>query len=76
MAVVKLHARSRRDDHRFLLLNQAAERMRLRAWGTYLEATREAPDYQETEPEAWRRLQERLAAIDEELLSALGAAER
>jgi hypothetical protein len=51
---------------------QAAERMRARAWIGYLDSTREAECYDEDEPEAWNRLQERLAAIDQELLHAVG----
>ena len=51
---------------------QAAERMRARAWIGYLDSTREAECYHEDEPEAWNRLQERLAAIDQELLHAVG----
>jgi len=68
---VKLRAPSR-DEERFCRLMQAAERRRARAWVGYLDATREAECYHEDEPEAWNRLQERLAAIDQELLHAVG----
>ena len=61
-----------RDEERFCRVLQTAERMRARAWAGYLEATREADRYDEDEPEAWNRLQERLAAIDQELLHAVG----
>jgi hypothetical protein len=71
MFAVKLRAPSR-DEERFCRLMQAAERMRARAWVGYLDSTREAECYDEDEPEAWNRLQERLAAIDQELLHAVG----
>ena len=44
--------------------------MRRRAWQAYLEATRGSEEYEATEQEAWRHLQERLADIDAELLLA------
>jgi len=47
--------------------------MRQRAWTSYLESTRVAEAYDEAEPPAWARLQERLAEIDDELLHALSA---
>lgn len=52
--------------------NEAVDRLRRRAWQAYLEATRGSEDeeYEETEQEAWRHLQERLADIDAELLLA------
>ena len=62
-----------RADERFCLLMQTADRMRQRAWMSYLEATREADDYPAAEPEAWTRLQQRLAEVDEELLHSLSA---
>ena len=40
------------------------------AWFEYLEATRGSEEYEATEQEAWRHLQERLADIDAELLLA------
>ena len=52
---------------------QTADRLRQRAWRSYLESTRTADDYADAEPEAWSRLQERLAEIDEELLHGLSA---
>ncbi len=66
------HQRERVDES-FCLLLQRAERLRARAWTGYLTTTRDAPHYDEVESEAWRRLQERLAVIDEELMHALGA---
>ncbi len=62
-----------RDDERFCRLVQAADRMRGRAWTGYLDATREAECYDDAEPVAWNRLQERLAAIDQELMDAVGS---
>ena len=50
--------------------NEALDRLRRRAWQTYLEATRDSDEYEATEQEAWRHLQERLADIDAELLLA------
>ena len=50
---------------------QTAERMRRKAWQGYLDSTRATRAYDEVEPAAWARLQERLAGIDEELLQAL-----
>jgi len=50
---------------------QTAERMRRKAWQSYLDSTRATRAYDEVEPAAWARLQERLAGIDEELLQAL-----
>jgi hypothetical protein len=70
---VKLHP-SARDDRLFCSLMQSAERMRERAWQGYLETTRAAERYEEVEPQAWNALQERLSAIDQELMSALAAA--
>ena len=52
---------------------QTAERLRQRAWQGYLDSTRTADCYGDAEPEAWSRLQDRLAEIDEELLQALSA---
>jgi hypothetical protein len=60
-----------RADERFCLMVQTAERLRQRAWQAYLETTRSADAYVDAEPEAWSRLQERLAEIDEELLHVL-----
>ena len=50
--------------------NEALDRLRRRAWQAYLEATRDSEEYEATEQEAWRHLQERLADIDAELLLA------
>jgi hypothetical protein len=50
--------------------NEALDRLRRRAWQAYLEATRGSEEYEATEQEAWRHLQERLADIDAELLLA------
>ena len=47
--------------------------MRARAWEGYLDATRMAADYDQVEPDAWNRLQERLATIDQRLVHSLGA---
>jgi len=66
------HSRERTDE-RFCLMVQTADRMRNRAWQSYLETTRTAESYTDAEPEAWGRLQERLAEIDEELLHVLSA---
>jgi hypothetical protein len=66
------HPRDRTDE-RFCLMVQTADRLRQRAWQSYLEATRSASRYDEAEPDAWSRLQERLAEIDEELLHVLSA---
>ncbi|MDX6533838.1 MAG: hypothetical protein QOJ13_434 [Gaiellales bacterium] len=68
--VVTTHPRERVDE-RFCLMMQTAERMRRRAWQGYLDSTRATGSYNEVEPAAWARLQERLAGIDEELLQAL-----
>jgi hypothetical protein len=64
---------SARDEERFCRLVEAADRMRARAWEGYLDATRMAADYDEVEPDAWNRLQERLATIDQRLVHSLGA---
>ena len=66
------HSRERTDE-RFCLMVQTADRLRHRAWDSYLEATRTAESYADAEPEAWSRLQERLCEIDEELLHVLSA---
>ena len=50
---------------------RTADRLRRRAWRGYLDATRESSRYEPAEPEAWARLQSRLADIDEELSQAL-----
>ena len=50
--------------------NEALDRLRRRAWQAYLDATRDSDQYEATEQEAWRHLQERLADIDAELLLA------
>jgi hypothetical protein len=63
---------SARDEERFCRLVEAADRMRARAWEGYLDATRTADDYAEAEPEAWNRLQERLATIDQRVVHSLG----
>jgi hypothetical protein len=63
---------SARDEERFCRLVEAADRMRARAWVGYLDATRAADRYDEVEPEAWNRLQERLATIDQRLVHTLG----
>jgi hypothetical protein len=73
MGAVKLRPHPR-DDRLFCSLMLTAERMRARAWSTYLEATRDADDYERVEPQAWRALQERLSVIDQELMNALAAA--
>ena len=52
---------------------ETADRMRGRAWQAYLDSTRCADSYAEAEPDAWSRLQDRLAEIDEELLHVLSA---
>jgi hypothetical protein len=52
---------------------QTADRLRRRAWRGYLDATRDRADYGRVEPEAWARLQGRLADIDDELFQALTA---
>ena len=52
---------------------QTADRLRQRAWRGYLDATRDRADYGRVEPEAWARLQARLADIDDELTQALTA---
>jgi hypothetical protein len=69
---VTTHPRERTDE-RFCLMMQQADRMRQRAWTSYLESTRVADEYEDAEPAAWARLQERLAEIDDELLHALSA---
>ncbi len=69
---VKLRT-SARDEERFCRLVEAADRMRARAWAGYLDTTREAARYDEVEPEAWNRLQERLATIDQRLLHSVGS---
>ena len=66
------HPRERTDE-RFCLMMQTAERLRQRAWRGYLDSTRTADSYGDAEPDAWSRLQDRLAEIDEELLQALSA---
>ncbi len=71
---MKLRSPSRRDE-RFCDLMQTADRMRSRAWSGYLDQTRSTESYAEAEPEAWNRLQERLATIDQELMHALSSAE-
>jgi hypothetical protein len=60
-----------RVDERFCLMMQTADRLRRRAWRGYLEATRAESSYEQVEPAAWSRLQDRLADIDEELSQAL-----
>ena len=62
-----------RTDERFCLMVQTADRLRNRAWQSYLETTRTAESSPDAEPDAWSRLQERLAEIDEELLHVLSA---
>ena len=52
---------------------QTADRLRQRAWRGYLDATHDQADYGRVEPEAWARLQARLADIDDELTQALTA---
>ena len=69
---MKLRSPSRGDE-RFCNLMQTADRMRSRAWAGYLDHTRTSDEYHEAEPEAWNRLQERLAAIDQELMHALSS---
>jgi hypothetical protein len=69
---MKLRSPSRTDE-RFCNLMQTAERMRSRAWAGYLDHTRGSEAYHDDEPEAWNRLQERLAAIDQELMHALSS---
>ena len=66
------HPRERTDE-RFCLMVETADRMRGRAWQAYLDSTRSADSYTEAEPDAWSRLQDRLAEIDEELLHVLSA---
>ena len=70
---VKLRPHAR-DDRLFCNLVLSAERMRSRAWSAYLETTRAAADYEAVEPQAWNALQDRLTAIDQELMNALAAA--
>jgi hypothetical protein len=60
-----------RVDERFCLMMQTADRLRRKAWRGYLDATRDRADYGRVEPEAWTRLQARLADIDDELSQAL-----
>jgi len=48
--------------------------MRRRAWRQYLDVTRASNSYSEAEPDAWNRLQERLAGIDEQLMQDLAVA--
>ena len=67
------HPRERADE-RFCQLMRDAERMRRRAWQQYLDVTRASDSYSEAEPEAWNRLQERLAGIDEQLMQDLAVA--
>ncbi len=67
---MKLRSPSR-NDAQFCDLMKAADRMRARAWTGYLDATRESESYDDAEPEAWNRLQERLSSIDQELMLAL-----
>jgi hypothetical protein len=62
-----------RVDERFCLMMQTADRLRQRAWRGYLDATHDQADYGRVEPEAWARLQARLADIDDELTQALTA---
>jgi len=69
---MKLRSPSRTDE-RFCNLMQTADRMRSRAWAGYLDNTRGSEAYHDDEPEAWNRLQERLAAIDQELMHALSS---
>ncbi len=69
---MKLRSPSRTDE-RFCNLMQTADRMRSRAWAGYLDATRESGAYDDDEPQAWNRLQDRLAAIDQELMHALSS---
>ena len=52
---------------------QTADRLRGRAWQSYLETTRDSDRYEDAEPQAWTRLQDRLAEIDAELLHVLHA---
>ncbi len=61
-----------RDEERFRQVMQAADRMRARAWTGYLDTTRDAEGYDDVEPEAWNRLQERLATIDQQVAHTLG----
>jgi hypothetical protein len=63
-----------RDEERFCRVLQTAERMRARAWAGYLDATRDAEQYDEIEPDAWNRLQEQLAAIDQRVAHTVGSA--
>ena len=51
---------------------QTADRLRRRAWRSYLDATRHG-EYARVEPEAWALLRARLADIDDELAQALTA---
>src|SRR5438270_2681065 len=51
----------------------AARRLKRRAWQAYLDDSRSSHDYDTGEQEAWERLQERLVDIDAELLLAHGA---
>ena len=53
-----------RVDERFCLMVQTADRLRRRAWRSYLDATRHG-EYARVEPEAWALLQARLADIDD-----------
>jgi hypothetical protein len=69
---VTTHPRERTDE-RFCLMLQTADRLRGRAWQSYLEATRDSDRYEDAEPRAWTALQERLAEIDAELLHVLHA---
>jgi hypothetical protein len=62
-----------RDEERFCRVLQTAERMRSRAWAAYLEATRDVEHYDDIEPEAWNRLQEQLAAIDQRVAHTVGS---
>jgi hypothetical protein len=50
--------------------NEAIARLRQRAWQVYLESTRDSEEYETAELEAWTRLQDRLAEIDQSLLLA------
>jgi hypothetical protein len=62
-----------RDEERFCRVLQTAERMRARAWAGYLDTTRDADHYSEIEPEAWNRLQDQLAAIDQRVAHTVGS---
>jgi hypothetical protein len=52
---VTTHPRERTDE-RFCLMLQTADRLRGRAWQSYLEATRDSDRYEDAEPRAWTAL--------------------